>query len=123
MDLGFFKKTHFEDIAAAGGYFLSRLQTQTGLYRQPTESVPLDLLTVLLSQPDPVGELLLYLHARQPLAVRVVYSRLPEAVVAERRRKAKANARRRGETCSQRHLALLAWTVFITNVPAEWLSC
>jgi len=122
MDLGFFKKTRFVKIAKAGAYFLSRLQLQTALYAQPNTPQPLDLYQVLTTLPDSVGELIVYLKTKQSLKVRLIYARLPSAVVSERRRKAKASARRRGTTCSQRHLELLAWALFITNAPADWLS-
>ena len=42
---------------------------------------------------------------------------MPEAIVNERRRKARKAARKRGYTPSQAHLALVAWKLFITNVP------
>jgi hypothetical protein len=122
MDLGFFKKTRFDRIARAGAYFLSRLQLQTALYAHPQAVQPLDLYQVLTALPDTLGELTVYMKAEQPVKVRLIYSRLPQTVVTERRRKARANARRRGETCTQRHLELLAWALFISNVPAEWLS-
>jgi len=122
FDLGFFKKTRFEAIADLDGYFISRFQTQTGLYAQPTSPKALDVLAVLTATPASGGEMTVYLKAKYPLKVRLIYSRLPESGVAERRRKAHANARRRGETCSQRHLDLLAWSLFITNVPSDWLS-
>jgi hypothetical protein len=42
---------------------------------------------------------------------------MPAAIVNERRRKARKAARQRGYTPSQAHLALVAWKLFITNVP------
>ncbi len=47
---------------------------------------------------------------------------LRSSVVADRWRKAKLNTKRRGKSCSQRYLDLLAWALFITNVPSAWLS-
>lgn len=122
MDLGFFKKTAFEQIAAAGGFFLSRWQTQTALYAQPDAPQPLDLLTCLRSAASDLDEIQGYLKAGQAVKVRLIYARLPPEVVAQRRRKAKAKARRRGENCSARHLELLAWALVITNVPTQDLS-
>lgn len=122
FDLGFFKKTRFAELAQAGGYFISRFLTQTSLYAQELDLQALDLWAVLSNSTSAQGELRGYLHTPHPLEIRLIYQRLPETVVAERRRKAKANARRRGEKCSARHLALLAWSVFITNVPGAWLS-
>jgi hypothetical protein len=48
---------------------------------------------------------------------------MPEAIVNERRRQAYAAAKKAGYTPSQAHLTLLAWNLFITNVPATvWSS-
>ena len=52
------------------------------------------------------------------MAARLIAVRMPEAIVNERRRQAHAVAKQRGYTPSQAHLALLAWNLFITNVPA-----
>lgn len=122
VDLGFFRKTLFEEIAQAGGYFLSRLQSQTALYTHVHDTKALDLPTVLSRSSTRSGELRLYLHAQQRLAVRLVYHRLPDPIVAQRRRKALAKGRRRKEKRSTHHLALLAWSVYITNIPSDWLS-
>ncbi len=122
MDLGYFKKSHFADIDQAGGYFISRLQTQTGLLAQAEDAHPLDLPCFLSSLAGTDGEVRVYLKTDRIFSIRLVYACLPDEVVAERRRKAKANAKRRGKTCSQRHLDLLAWALFITNVPSDWLS-
>jgi hypothetical protein len=54
-----------------------------------------------------------------PEAVQVlVKARMPEAIVNERRRRARAAAKKQGYTPSQAHLMLLAWNLFIPNVPA-----
>ena len=42
---------------------------------------------------------------------------MPEAIVNERRRIARKNAKKKGYTPSQAHLTLMAWNLFITNVP------
>jgi hypothetical protein len=42
---------------------------------------------------------------------------MPEAIVNERRRQAHVVAKRRGYTPSHAHLTLLAWNLFIINVP------
>ena len=122
MDLGYFKKSHLADIDQAGGYFVSRLQTQTGLLAQAADDDLIDLPHFLSHLPETQGEVKVYLKANRTFCVRLIYARLPDEVVAERRRKAKLNAKRRGESCSQRHLDLLGWALFITNVPADWLS-
>ena len=45
-------------------------------------------------------------------------SRVPEAIVNERRRKARKHAKKKGDTPSKAHLELLAWHLFITKVPS-----
>jgi hypothetical protein len=122
MDLGYFKKSHLADIDQLGAYFISRLQTQTGLLAQVDDEQIIDLPHFLSNLPGTQGEVKVYLKAKRTFCVRLVYARLPDEVVAERRRKAKLNAKRRGKSCSQRHLDLLAWALFITNVPSDWLS-
>jgi hypothetical protein len=59
----------------------------------------------------------MYLGVRERVAVRLIAARVPEAVVNERRRRARTSAKKRGYTPSQAHLSLLAWNLFITNVP------
>jgi len=122
MDLGYFKKSHLDSIDQAGAYFLSRLQTQTGLLAQADDEHLIDLPRFLSRLEGTQGEVNVYLKDQRTFAVRLIYARLPDAVVAERRRKAKRNAKRRGTSCSQRHLDLLAWALFITNVPSDWFS-
>jgi hypothetical protein len=122
MDLGYFKKSHLADIDQAGGYFISRFQTQTGLLAQADDEHRIDLPTFLSSLPGTQGEVQVYMKAHRTFGLRLIYVRLADEVVAQRRRKAKLKARRHGKNCSQRHLDLLAWALFITNVPSDWLS-
>jgi hypothetical protein len=66
----------------------------------------------------PLLEKTVVLGARERVTARLIAVRLPEAVVHERRRQARRGAKKRGSTPSQAHLTLLAWKLFITNVPA-----
>ena len=121
FDLGFFKQQVFEKLAQAGAYFISRLHLQTGLY-EPFEAGPaVDLAALLSASPDQ-GDLDIAVGRVSRLKVRLIFQKLPPEVVAERRRQAKRKARHKGYTCSQRHLNLLAWSIFITNVPRDWLQ-
>lgn len=122
LDLGYFDQTVLQDIDAAEAFFVSRLHPQVGLYAQPDAAQALDLRAVLLAQAQTRGELTLYLGAQTRLKIRLVFAALPADKVEERHRQAKAAARRRGKTCSQRQLDLLAWGLWITNVPLDRLS-
>ena len=57
----------------------------------------------------------------EQLPVRLVALPVPEAVAAERRRKANTSRDRR-LNLSKEHLALLGWEIFITNIPSERLT-
>ena len=116
-DLGYFVVETFQRIALAGAFFLSRLRLDTGLFDPQTQR-PLALLKALrrhgqLDQAVLVG--------RQKLPARLVAITLPEAIAAERRRKAKRNRDKRCRP-NTTYLALLGWAIFITNVDREVLS-
>jgi hypothetical protein len=118
FDLGYFKLTAFTRIAAAQAYFLSRLNHQTTLLEAVGGRVHvLELSRVLAGEAHPLLDKAIYLGARERVAARLIAARVPEAVVNERRRRARQVAKKRGYTPSQAHLTLLAWNLFITNVP------
>jgi hypothetical protein len=121
-DLGYFNVGHFEQLDQQhDAYFLSRLNTQTGLYDSETDQ-PMDLLAWLQASSEAQRERSVRLGATKHLPVRLIAMRLPPGVVEERRRKANEQARRKGRTLSERHRALLAWGLLVTNAPAELLS-
>ena len=47
---------------------------------------------------------------------------MPQEVADQRRRRLRASARAKGQPVSALRLALAAWTVFVTNIPAEQLT-
>jgi DDE family transposase len=119
FDLGYFKLSAFAKIAAAQAYFLSRLNHQTTLGEIVRgRSHPLELPSALAHDSRAFLEKAVVLGARDRVAARLIAVRLPEAIVNERRRQAYVVAKRRGYTPSQAYLTLLAWNLFITNVPA-----
>ena len=116
-DLGYFVAKTFEKIAQAEAFFLSRLRLNITLFDPKTEQ-PIDLLKQL----NRYGHLdVPVLLGQQKLPVRLVAIALPESVAAERRRKAKANRDRRCRP-NARHLALLGWSLFVTNVDRKTLD-
>jgi len=124
FDLGYFKLTAFATIAAAQAYFLSRLNHQATVREVVGgRQQALDLAKSLASDLRPVVEKAIVLGAYECLPARLIAVRMPEAIVNERRRRAYAAAQKQGYTPSQAHLTLLAWNLFITNVPATvWSS-
>jgi Transposase DDE domain len=120
FDLGYFKLTAFAKIAAAQAYFLSRLNHQTTLREVVGGRLQtLDLSHRLAHEPRSLLEKSVVLGAHDRVPARLIAVRMPDAIVNERRRHAHAVAKKRGYTPTQAHLTLLAWNLFITNVPAS----
>jgi hypothetical protein len=120
-DLGFFKLKRLSRLAEQGALFLSRLSGQNTLFSSDGQRWD-DLAALLSTQNQAAVDLAVELGVRERLKLRLLAVRVPQEVVDARRRKIRAEAARRGHTPSARQLALAAWTVFVTNVPAELLS-
>lgn len=118
FDLGYFKLKALARIAASGAYFLSRLNHKTYLFEAAAHHMQrLELPRVLGSMQGTTIEKQVLLGAHDLLPSRLIAVRMPEAIVNKRRRIAKKNAKKKGYTASTEHLQLLAWNLFITNVP------
>jgi hypothetical protein len=119
-DLGYFSLERLHGLAQQHSYFLTRLQAQTTVFT--ADDVRWDDVTALLSSQDARVDLPVTLGVRQRLPARLLAVRVPQEVADQRRRRLRAEAQRKGQTVSARRLALAAWTLFITNAPAERLS-
>lgn len=122
QDLGYFSLVILKAVADQSAFFLTRWKNDCRVFLAQNPDQPLDMLAFLRRQEAEVAEYEVLLGVRARIPCRMVCVRLPQAVAAERRRKAKANAKRRGKTASKRSLALLDWNVFLTNAPAGKLS-
>ena len=119
FDLGYFKLKAFAHLATAGAYFLSRRNHQTTLLTSVGgQWQPLALANWLTTVEGQLLERPIFLGEKERVAARLIVARVPEAIVNERRRKARKNAQKKGYTPSHAHLTLLAWNLFITNVPS-----
>src|SRR6266568_5373888 len=117
-DLGYFKVQAFAHIAEAGAYFLSRLNHQTNIYETVAGPLsPLALVPFLHAVKGNIAEKDIVIGAKDQGKSRLIVSRVPEMRVNERRRKARKNTKKKGYTPSHAHLTLLAWNLFMTNVP------
>src|SRR5262249_61845019 len=58
----------------------------------------------------------------QRVPARLLATRVPQDVAAARRRRLRAAAQKKGRQVSAVRLALAAWTVLVTNVPAARLT-
>lgn len=121
MDLGYFVLDTFKEIHDAGGYFLSRFQTQTALSYRNGERI--ELLEWLQEQTETLveQEILLGGQAKHQIPCRLIAYSLNQELADRRRQTAKESARRQGRTASQRHLKLLDWSIYVTNVSEPML--
>lgn len=122
FDLGYFKFRRFEFLAKAKAFFIARFKHNTCFYEAESGGTSLNLVEILTNTPKNRLEFTWFMGGKLRLEVRVLFERLPPDVVAERRRKAHAAAKKKGRTCSKRQLILLEWSSLITNVPASRLS-
>lgn len=121
FDLGYFKVKALAQIVTAGAYVCCRLNHQTNIYETVAEPVCPVKLAEFLATVEPSLLLLektILLGATEHVASRLIAVRMPEAVVNARRRSARKNAKKKGYTPSQAHLTLMAWNLFLTNVPS-----
>lgn len=122
-DLGYFVLDGIKAIMyEREAYFLSRFLTRTGLLTP--EGEPIKLLALVQSCPGKAFEVnvLMGKQVKHQLPCRLIVLPVPQEVADQRRHKAKEKARRQGKTVRKETLALMSWTFFVTNVPADMLS-
>lgn len=122
FDLGYFKQQVFAELDHQGASFISRFEHQTALYTDEAEPIRLKLLDFLQKVKGDRFETRLQMGRLTHLPVRILFQRLPLAVVEERRRKLIDHLKHKGKRPSETYLKLLEWQFFITNIPTEWLS-
>jgi len=120
IELGYFRLERFQTLSEQQIYWLSRFKTGTSVW--DAEGLRWDLPDVLATQTSTVVEKPVQLGQAGTLACRLLARRAPQELLDQRRRRLYAQARRRGTTPSPASLALAAWTILITNVPAEMLT-
>jgi hypothetical protein len=119
-DLGYFSLQTLHELTSAGVYWLCRLHHQTQVCTPA--GMPLDLLAWLNQCRTQTRDVSVLLGAQARLPARLIAVPVPACVAAQRRRRLRQAARRKGQTLSPRHLALAAWTLLVTSVPVELLS-
>jgi Transposase DDE domain len=122
FDLGYFKLDLFKTLQAAGAFFITRFRPHTILFSDPQAEQALDLEAFCQTIAGDRCEMNWSMGATARLPVRVLFSRYPPAVAEERRRKARASARKKRRNCTANHLAMQDWLIIITNVPPQSLT-
>ncbi len=119
FDLGFFALDMLQARLAAGVHWLCRPKLQTAVLAYERRWT---LATLLAAKCHRDLDLPIQLGVRHRLPCRLLAQRLPPEVVALRRQRLWEAARREQTEPSAEQVAVAAWAVFVTSVPAERLS-
>lgn len=120
-DLGYFTLSVFQQITRKGAYFLSKLLIGTTLLNADT-SEKIDLHSTLRRCVGNTLEINIIMgNDKHPVPCRLIGFRATKKIADARRRKLLKEAKKKGRTPSQNHLALCDWTLFVTNAPTEML--
>lgn len=118
-DQGFFALEQMARLSEQGAFWLSRLLLQTHVF--DSQGQRLELCDFLLRHPRMALDMPVELGEEQRLAARLLAVPVPAEVAAERRRKYRKAARKKGQAPSRRTLALCDWTLLVTNAPQQML--
>lgn len=119
-DLGYLRMDCIKKINEMGAFFLSRLKNNICVYLSKNDTEELDLAKYLYRNfryANVVDIKVLITELKVP--VRLIAYRVPVEVSEQRRRAAHATAKKQGRTLTKKSLALLDFSIFITNVPKE----
>ena len=118
-DLGYFNLDVLDDQHQQGAFWLTRVQAGTVIADAAGQR--LDLPHWLAQQGNQV-DYAVRLGAQHQLPCRLLAVRVAAGTANERRRQLRKEARRRGQAVSRERLALADWNIWVTNVPAAWLT-
>lgn len=119
-DLGYLRVDCLQKIDEKKAFFLSRLRSDTKVFvnRDDEDAIDLEDLISEKSRCSNLIDLQVYITAKK-FPVRLVMYKAPEGVANERRRLAKATAKKQGRQLREKTLRMMDYTMFITNVPAD----
>ncbi len=122
-DLGYFKLNHFEDIINKGAYFLSRLKCNITLFSKGLEGykrINIDKRIAKIKTGDSI-RIAVFLGNKEKIPVDLILERVPDKISAEKRRRLKEYAKRKGKKLSKERLAFCDVNAYITNADSEML--
>lgn len=121
-DLGYFKLEVFKKIIDIGAYFLTRFPSHIKVYLHHDDEQEIDLSFHLNKhyRKCAIVELDVWVGAER-LPVRLVAYKVSKEVLNIRLRKAKKGAKEMGRTLSKAKLNLMSFSIFIANIPLEWI--
>jgi len=118
-DSGYFAADSLQALEQQGGFYLSRVPCKVHLHDEQGRSWRLSTFLRRQAKPDFDGWVTL---TAKGLRCRLLAQRVPQAIAAQRQMRLHRTAQRKGKPVSQEALALAAWTVVVTNLPADLLS-
>jgi len=119
-DLGYWTLKWLYSLNQKGVFFLLRYKAGIVLWR---DGKRLDLLMVLPQQVGQEGEMRVDIgEGKQVRQARLLASRVPDAVVEVREQRYFEYMKAHHKPISERVLALMKWTLVVTNVPASMLT-
>jgi hypothetical protein len=126
-DMGYFDQNSMIDLAEGGAYFLSRYSHRTGVYTKKADGtwekfqIEKELKKAFRRGFSSCEFDVWFLKDGRHVKVRLIAERMPEKVANERRRKAKKIAKKKGREPTKKHLYLMNWSLYVTNVEREKL--
>lgn len=118
-DLGFFSLAELADLDDHDILWITRMQAGTVVF---VDGERVTLSAFLKRQGEAPLDCQVEVGVRQRLPCRLIAVRVPHHVVRARRARMRDEARRRQQPVNPERLALAAWTILITNVPADRLT-
>lgn len=119
-DLGYWSVERFAQVGSQDSYWLSRVHAGTEVFSTAGEK--LDVIGFLQAQTSDQFEMDVELSQSHRVLCRLMGQRVPAQVSAQRRRKLRQAASKKGTAPSQRQLAMCDWTLIVTNVSAQMLT-
>ena len=120
-DLGFVSFKRLAELSACEVYWISKLEPTSLITTNTQESQ--SLLNYVQRYDDlSAWEEEVWVGKERQLQARLLVTRVPQEVADQRRRRIRKEATKKGVAASVIALALAAWTILITNIPASMLS-
>lgn len=118
-DLGYFKLKNLQLLSDCGLYWLSRYKVGTVIF---INGERMDLLTWLRDHAQETVDVEIELGLNERLNCRLIAKPVPYDVLHQRQEKLKEWEGKKQQTASAARWNLLAWSLYLTNVPQELLA-
>lgn len=123
-DLAYTGKEYMAHVEQVGAYYLNRFNPTWNVFDRKGEKIDFaQLLKKINRNQAPYTEKEVYIkYGKKTLKTRLIASKVPQQVYEQRIKKAMKAAKSKGYTVSQQFKIKAQLNLFITNVPAQWLT-